>query len=624
MARTLANVLSKEKITEFDGVFKACPVYCFESKIKDLIANVKITSVDNNMYNICFPQNLDQQDVDPKSLFTKETVKDPVSKLLCKHIQLVSRKADALILWTDMSSEGENICFEVIDNVKNKLPQPIDDYIFRAKYTSLSSKDILEAFENLVHKPNEYESLSVDALRTIDLKIESAFTGFLTTKLFERYPVIEKMCKSVVYDSCQTTALAMCVERAERVEKFVPEQYFTINILIKQSKTGFKTHELKWKRERVYDKNAAFTIFEEIKQEKRATVTDVDEHDEPLVKPLPLNTNKLLKVASTNFGMSPSETLKVAESLYLSGFISYHKTESTTYGSKFNYEEILAAHQLHSEWGKYALTLLEKGYEAQQQEQEAGEILPIIPVKSAERGKMNNYEWKIYQFVTKNFLASISKPAIVSVLEVTFNIGDELFSFSARNIKQKGFLEIAPWLNTIQEETLPTFTRMQEYLIDTKKIIDAKTTSLGYLTEAELITQMESHNICRNGMTSRPNVCCINNLIDNEYVKVNKKKNRALVPTKLGTTMIKAFVELDPELVSPKVRANIEQICEKITFGEIDSVKAVNHILKIFKQKYEHLVSNFDVVDKVFKSELITKLATTQDETLGKTESKDK
>lgn len=224
MARTLANVLSKEKIIEFEGMFKACPVYCFESRFKDLIANVKITSVDNNMYNISFPQNLDQQAVDPKSLFVKETVKDPASKLLCKHIQLVSRKADALILWMDMSPEGENICFEVIDNVRNKLPQPLEDYMFRAKFSSLSSKDITEAFENMVHKPNEYESLSVDALRTIDLKIESAFTSFQTTKLFERYPVLEKMCKSVTYDSCQTTALAMCVERAERIEKFVPEQ----------------------------------------------------------------------------------------------------------------------------------------------------------------------------------------------------------------------------------------------------------------------------------------------------------------------------------------------------------------------------------------------------------------
>lgn len=317
--------------------------------------------------------------------------------------------------------------------------------------------------------------------------------------------------------------------------------------------------------------------------------------------------------------MSPTETLKVAESLYLSGYISYHRTESTTYGSKFNYEEILAAHQLHSEWGKYALTLLEKGYEAQQQTEEAGDSLPIIPVKSAERGKMNNYEWKIYQFVTKNFLASISKPATVSALEVTFNIGDELFAFSAKSIKDKGFLEIAPWLNTVQDETLPTFVRMQEYLIDTKKIIDTKTTPLGYLTEAELITQMETYNIGRHGMIP----VHIKNLTDNEYVKVNKKKNRALVPTKLGTAMIKALMEVDPELVSPVVRANIEQACEKIAFGEMDSVKAVNHILKSFKSKYEHFVSNFDIVDKVFKNEFITKLST-QDETSGKTDGKDK
>lgn len=362
MAKTLANVLTKEKITEFEGVYKSCPVYCFESKFKDFTANVKISSVDNSMYNIKFPEKADQTKIDPKEYFTEGTVKDPVSKLLCKHIQLVSRKTDVLILWTDVTPEGENICFEIIDNVKTKLPTPIEDYIFRAKYTSLSSKDIQESFENMINKPNEYESLSLDALNTIDLKIQSAFTAYQTPRLFEKYPVLEKMSRSVVYNPLQTTALSLCVERSERIAKFVPEAYYSINMLIKQSKTGFKTYELKWKREKMYDKNSIMTIFKEIQKEKKAVVVDVREYTEKVAKPLALNTNKLLRVAATNFGMSSSETMKVAESLYLSGYISFYKTESTAYGSKFNFEEVLQTHQLHSEWGKYVLKLLEQGY----------------------------------------------------------------------------------------------------------------------------------------------------------------------------------------------------------------------------------------------------------------------
>jgi DNA topoisomerase IA len=65
---------------------------------------------------------------------------------------MVSRKSDVLVLWTDMSSEGENISLQIVDSVKSNLPAPVEDYIFRAKYTSLAPKDVQEAFDNLVHK----------------------------------------------------------------------------------------------------------------------------------------------------------------------------------------------------------------------------------------------------------------------------------------------------------------------------------------------------------------------------------------------------------------------------------------------------------------------------------------
>ena len=143
---------------------------------------------------------MDPWEVDTKTLFTEQTVKDPISKLMCKHIQLAARKADLLVLWTDMSIEGENVCFEIIDNVKTKLPEPPEDHILRAKLKSLSSEDIQYTFDNLIYKPNEYDSLSLDAMRTIELKIENAFTILQTKKLLEIYPTLESITNKIVYD----------------------------------------------------------------------------------------------------------------------------------------------------------------------------------------------------------------------------------------------------------------------------------------------------------------------------------------------------------------------------------------------------------------------------------------
>jgi DNA topoisomerase IA len=602
MARTFANAMAKDKITEFQGFEKSWPVYWFESKFKGMIANVKVTSVEGNMYNISFSKELDQNDIEPEDLYTQETLKDPIKKSLPKHIQLWARKADMLVLWTDPSVQGENIAQEIVDNAKHQLKIPSDDYIFRAKFKTLLIKDIQETFENLIWKPNEYKSLSYDAINTLDLKIQSSFSKLLTSKLFERFPAIEKTWPSISYNQCQAIALAMIAEREQRMKKFVPQQYFKINILIKQGKVGFKTHELRWKRDHVFSKSWALTIFDEIKSERKAIVSAVDQKLEQISRPLPLNTNKLMKVASENFGIAPCDALKIIESLYLGGYINYFLTNSTNYGKDFNFKEVLEAHQLHSEWGQYSLKLIEKGFEAPLSE-ERNDGLPIIPVKSAEAGKLNPQEWKIYQFITKNFLASISRNAIIDTLDVAFNIGDELFELNLKKIEDKGFLEIMPGSHTIPKATFPKFKILEEYSIDTKKVIDVKTSPPTYLTEAELINQFEAHKIGQIGVIAE----CLKDLVALEYITVHKRKNRILTCTKLGSALVKSLISVDPELVSSEIRSKIENLCSKIQFNEIDSVEVVNNVLTNFCSKLVYLKENFEIFSQCFQSHFFGK-----------------
>lgn len=101
------------------------------------------------------------------------------------------------MLWLDCDMEGENICFEVIEAVRNSLNKTktgnVMDRIFRftwllvpasalvsfrAKFSSLN--DIKPAMERLI-KPNFKYALSVDAKKELDLRIGVAFSRFQTS-----------------------------------------------------------------------------------------------------------------------------------------------------------------------------------------------------------------------------------------------------------------------------------------------------------------------------------------------------------------------------------------------------------------------------------------------------------
>ena len=84
-----------------------------------------------------------------------------------------------LVLWLDNDREGENICFEVMQNVLRTMNKGGDRTVWRSRFSSLTDADIRRAM-NALTVPNENEALSVDARQILDLKVGVAFTRYQT------------------------------------------------------------------------------------------------------------------------------------------------------------------------------------------------------------------------------------------------------------------------------------------------------------------------------------------------------------------------------------------------------------------------------------------------------------
>jgi len=72
-----------------------------------------------------------------------------------------------------------------------------------------------------------------------------------------------------------------------------------------------------------------------------AELSDIKYEYKRKLPPPGLKTTTMLKMASLQLGLSPYDASKIAQKLYMGGFISYPRTSSTKYSENFDFQESL-------------------------------------------------------------------------------------------------------------------------------------------------------------------------------------------------------------------------------------------------------------------------------------------
>jgi hypothetical protein len=328
-----------------------------------------VTSVAGHVYNVDFPTEYQSWDtVDPAELFHAPIVKKPCKGSVIKHLQDVIKGADFLVLWLDCDREGENICFEVLDVTLHLLRGGSGsggggdqyDRVYRAYFSAINPCDIQKAYQTL-GKPDRCQSLSVDARQELDLKVGVAFSRFQTRFFQGRYGDLDSAVLS--YGPCQTPTLGFCVARQLEIEMFKPTPYFVLDLGIMNSGTMCRAN---WVAGRSFERSKVDALVSvckgnELLSPTTVVVTSVVTKDTKQGRPTPLNTVGLLKACSKVLGIGPHQALSVAERLYLSGYLSYPRTESTKYPNSFDIVGTLQEQIADNRWGSYVSNLLRTG-----------------------------------------------------------------------------------------------------------------------------------------------------------------------------------------------------------------------------------------------------------------------
>lgn len=452
--------------------------------------NAVMTCVSGHLTKLDFgPEFNDWNYPPPEKLFDGpvHVTIDEDNKAVSTNIERLARGSRALFIWTDCDREGEYIGSEVRQEAlkgNNRLE------IKRARFSNIERAHVIRAAKH----PIDLDERQVDAVAVrieLDLRIGYAFTRFQTTTLRALGGPLGDA--TISYGSCQFPTLGFVVDRYFRVKSFVPEPFWGIRVTHKRDDINVV---FTWARNRLFDRATVIILFERCIAAKTARVTKVQEKPTSKWKPLPLTTVELQKVASRLLRMTSQQAMTIAESLYNKGFISYPRTETDRFDKGMNLMALVEKQTQDNRWGAFAQNLVNGAFKQPREGRHDDKAHPPIhPIAYCAPTGLRPEEGRLYEFITRRFLACCSEDAKGQATDIELEYGDEIFHTRGVIVLERNYLNVYPYENWTNSTMLPNFM-LGERLEPTEAMItDGQTCAPGYLTEPDLIALMDANGI---------------------------------------------------------------------------------------------------------------------------------
>ncbi|EHY56203.1 DNA topoisomerase [Exophiala dermatitidis] len=547
--------------------------------------SVTMTSVLGHLTALDFdPRYKSWKSCPPSQLFDATTLVtiDKDKKPIADNIQQQARYARILFIWTDCDREGEHIGGEVRDQAKKGNPNIL---VKRAKFSNTERAHVIQA----AHSPIDMDERQVSAVAArieLDLRIGASFT---------RLQSLELQClsenlrdKMISYGSCQFPTLGFVVDRYNRVRNFKPELFWSIKLV--QVRAGIKVN-FNWRRVHLFDRAVVTILFEACLDAKYARVTKVQTKPTSKWRPLPLTTVELQKLGSRFLHMTSHQVMSVAEKLYTKGFISYPRTETDQFPQGFGFQPIIERQTRDDRWGRYAQGLLDGGFRTPRSGSHNDQAHPPIhPVNYAAPSALDQHEKKVYEFVTRRFLACCSEDAKGEATDIELLWGTEMFHTHGLLVRERNYLDVYVYDKWESSQQLPIFTVGETFEPTEANMAEGKTTAPGYLTEPELITLMDANGIGTDATMAEH----IAKIKDRSYVDTRPRSGggrnsvQEFIPTTLGVALIEGYdnVGLDVSVSKPFLRKEMELKMKAISEGRKSRTEVVQESLDQYREVF--------------------------------------
>ncbi len=520
--------------------------------------------------------------VDVNSGFEPYYVVDPGKKKVVTALKKLLSESDELLLATDEDREGEAIAWHLVEVLKPKVP------VRRMVFHEITKDAITRALE---------ETRSID-----DRLVDAQETRRILDRLYgyEVSPVLwKKVTRGLSAGRVQSVATRLVVQRERERMAFRSAEYW--DLLATFDPGGFESRLVSIDGARVAQGKDFAPTTGELREsgivhldEERArglatrlagasfAVRSVDERPYRRKPAAPFRTATLQQEASRKLRFSAQTTMRVAQRLYESGYITYMRTDSTTLS-----ESAVAAarSQVAELFGEDFVPAKPRLYgRAVANAQEAHEAIrpagDTFRTPKELQSQLGRDELALYDLVWKRTLASQMEDARGNTVSLrigaTSSTGEDAeFGASGTVITFRGFLAAyepgkdEP-TDDDEERVLPPLQVDQDVALLTLEPDGHTTLPPARFTEPTLVRALEERGIGRPSTYA----AILSTIVDRGYVF---KKGTALVPTFVAFAVVNLLEQHFEQLVDFDFTARMEDDLDRIAAGEKARTEWLGH-----------------------------------------------
>jgi DNA topoisomerase-1 len=566
-AKRIAAILSekkpeKERVSGVDS-------YKFNGTI--------VIGLSGHIVEVDFPKEYNNwQKTDLKALVHAEVLTIPTHANIITAIRKLGKAADHLTIATDYDREGELIGVEALNVVKKVNPDISAD---RVHYSTITPAEIKKAFSS----PTKIDfnlAAAGESRQVIDLIWGAVLTRFVSLssgRLGNKFLSVGRV---------QSPTLAIIVNREKERDAFIAVPYWELFATL----VNGGEFEAQHKKGRFLDKAEAEAIHARLGKTGIVKSIVLGKRNEK--PPTPFNTTEFLRAASA-VGISPANAMRIAEFLYVNGFISYPRTDNTVYPMNLDTKEIIESF-LGTEFREYAEKLLAGKLIPTRGKKETTDHPPILPATPVKRNMLKEDEWKIYELVVRRFFATFAGETLWETMAVTVDITGEEFGANGARLVEPGWRWYYSY-NVPEDRILPQLNEGQVLVVKETNLVGKETQPPSRYGQGHLIKIMEDLGL--GTKSTRHEI--ISKLYGRAYVHGNP-----LQPTKTALAVVEALEKYANTITKPEMTSKLEHDMDEISEGKLTEDYVVKESRVMLDEIFKDMDKNKEHISEALKNGL--------------------